>query len=277
MLYLLASTSLLASDLQSLWAQAIQSSTENSTQEWQVWIQEAKMREIVAPEAYFNLAHAHWSKNEISPAILNLLISAQLRVNPLGILSDLNLIGKIQRALLDAPSPIESPQLRTFFVWKDEIKFLGKTSLAWLLFLILFFHFAFLPPKRVGLALSGFALLIGVTGIFIDLTQKEIGLPVILTNQGGLVPVYRTTDNTDEKPIMELPSGLLVMPESEKDAWIQIAKPTPGWIKKEMQLPFPLVTSNSSNKNEAYQSKGLDPLARFSRFHSDYLKQSERL
>ncbi len=226
-------------DLDSLWQEALQSPTDQSIQNWTRWIEEAKRQNIVSAESYFNLAQSHWSQEQVSLAVYNLLLSAQLRTSIFSAWGDLALLNRIQRALLDSPSPIESVSMKLFILSSDQVQAMGKLALAWIFILILFLRFGFVPARRGSLLLAFLALGIFASGLALNLNQKKIKLPSVLSNQNELVPVYRTADNSDETPILELPSGLIITAEEEKEDRIKIEQPTSGWIKKEMMLPFP--------------------------------------
>lgn len=239
MLLCFVTSPLFSLDLDSLWQEALQSPTDQSIQNWTRWIEEAKRQNIVSAESYFNLAQSHWSQEQVSLAVYNLLLSAQLRTSIFSAWGDLALLNRIQRALLDSPSPIESVSMKLFILSSDQVQAMGKLALAWIFILILFLRFGFVPARRGSLLLAFLALGIFASGLALNLNQKKIKLPSVLSNQNELVPVYRTADNSDETPILELPSGLIITAEEEKEDRIKIEQPTSGWIKKEMMLPFP--------------------------------------
>ena len=226
-------------DLDSLWQESLQSPTDQSIQNWTHWIEEAKTQNINSAESYFNLAQAHWSQEQVSLSVYNLLISAQLRTSIFSAWGDLALLNRIQRALLDSASPIELVSVKLFILGNDQVQTLGKVALAWIFLLILFLRFGFVPARKGSLLLAFLALGIFASGLALNLNQKKIKLPSVLSNQNELVPVYRTAETSDETPILELPSGLIITTEGEKGDRIKIEQPTSGWIKKEMTLLFP--------------------------------------
>jgi hypothetical protein len=236
-----ATSPLFCRELDSLWQEALHSPADQRIQKWTHWIEEAKTQNIVSPEAYFNLAQAHWSQEQVSLAVYNLLLSAQLRPGFISAWRDLALLTRIQRALLDAPSPLELFSMKLFILCKDQIKVFGKLTLGWIFLLMLFLRFGFVPPKKGSLVLAFLGLVIIVSGLGVKMNQKGLKHPSILTNQNELVPVYRTAETSDDIPILELPSGLIIASEEEKGDRIKIDQPTSGWIKKEMMLPFPRI------------------------------------
>ncbi|NBX75429.1 MAG: hypothetical protein EBQ92_02660 [Proteobacteria bacterium] len=234
-----ASSPLISSDLNSLWNEALKSPSEESIQKWTDWIQEAKTQNLVVPEAYYNLAQSYWSQNQISLSVYNLLLSAQLRFNIFSAWGDLAQINRIQKALLDSPSPMDSWSLRLSLLFNEQVRLVGKVIVAWILILILFLRYGFAPPKKGGLFLLMLGFVIFAVGFAADRSRKSLNFPSILNHKNELVPIYQSAEINDETPILELPSGLLVMTETEKGDRIKINHPTPGWIKKEMMLPFP--------------------------------------
>lgn len=238
-LLFLFSSPLLCSDLDSLWNDALKSAGDQRVEHLTQWIQEAKTQNTVSPEAYFNLAQAYWSQEQVGLSVYHLLLSTQLRSNIFSAWGDLTLLNRIQRALLDSSSPLESASLRTFLLCSDQVKFFGKLVLVWTLFLALILRFGFIPARRGSLFLIFVGLGLFLGGLAVNYNEKNIKLPSILNNQNELVPVFRTAEAKDEKPVLELPSGLLVIAETESGDWVKVEEPTPGWIKKEMMLPFP--------------------------------------
>lgn len=251
-LFLWIVTPAFCSELDTLWNQALQSSNPESIPLWESWIEKAEEQQIKSPEAYYNLACSFWREKDVANAVINLLISAQLRKGFFEALGDLNLLMKIQSALADFPSPIHSLPLKLFFLFSDQTKKLGLIALGWMIILAFFLRFGFNPAKnKSSLTLLALALLVLIAGFAANQTQKNIAFPCILNNQKELVPVYGSLETKDEKPILELPSGLLVLPQTEKGEWVRIEQPTSGWIKREMLIPFPQQILDSSDSHGA--------------------------
>lgn len=251
--FFLIGSPIFCSELDDLWQKALQSPQSESTQQWESWIKKAEEQNLRVPEAYFNLAYAFWQQEDMAQSIENLLVSSQLQTSPFATFSDLNLLKKIQRALLDYSSPIESWPLKTFLLFKSETKLLGKVALVWLILLSVLLGFGFKPAKKKqSFVILGLAFGLFIFGFVIQQTHKNIRFPSILNNQKELIPVFSSMDAKEEKPIMELPSGLLVTPQMEKGDWVKIEQPALGWIKKEMLLPFPQQFLDSSDTHEAY-------------------------
>lgn len=164
-------------DLNSLWQESLQSPTDQSIQNWTHWIEEAKTQNIVSAESYFNLAQAHWSQEQVSLSVYNLLISAQLRTSIFSAWGDLALLNRIQRALLDSPSPIELVSVKLFILGNDQVQTLGKLALAWIFLLVLFLHFGFVPARKGSLLLAFLALGIFASGMALNLNQKKLSFP----------------------------------------------------------------------------------------------------
>lgn len=206
---------------------------------WKEWIATASVAGIKSPEAYFNLASASWEAEDSAEAVKNLFISSQLRNNPFKAWSDLSSISQIQSILFAQPSPIDSYRIRLFLIWDKHLQTIWFSSLIWIFLLGVFFRWGRSSSaywNRVIIII--FALDLGAGSLFF-LNQKGLSNPSYLTRVEKLVPVYKEFDSKTDEPLLELPSGVVILTGEKKANRILIQEPLKAWVDQNQVEPYP--------------------------------------
>lgn len=225
------------------WDQILLKPNPEKISAWQNWIASHSADNIRSPEAYFNLAHAYWEADEIAPTVEALFQSIQWDKNPFQILDKIQLISDIQRVLADHSSPIDSLNLRLSLLFNSAFKnFLGICSLLALIFFLVL-QFGFNGASRYRWIPMSLLLLILILGGLLELNQRKTLMPIVLDNNKLPVILYNSPVSESQEVVADLPSGLLVTPESPASDWISIQHPMGGWISKKEVRNLPVTSA----------------------------------
>lgn len=169
--------------------------------------------------AYYQSAKLLWEKDDIPSAVEKLLLACSHRKSPFKAYSDLKLSRRIQRTLLDHPSPIESFSFSFKILFNKNLQIIWASVSFWVLCLGLFVLWV-LKKKRAGLIVLGLASLCVLTGAvsFYFSHSFNDSLYVIM----------------EEDKAHELPVGLLVNGRLENEENLRVEKP---YLRKVLLKP----------------------------------------
>jgi len=226
------------SGLDQAWEKAIQSPAQTQPEQWQSWIQRASEEKIESAEAYFNLAHTFWEKDEVAQSVKNLLLSAQKRNSIFKSWTDLKLLRQIQKSLLNQETPESFWKIQFLVLNESHLKPLWLFCLTWFALSTLFLRLGFQKPKPFFKVLGAAWLLTLATGLGGYLALSQIPQPFILDNGPEAIPVYSSENDLEEK-ITDLPSGIVVFSHQTNKDWICLKEPIRGCVPEKFSQPLP--------------------------------------
>jgi hypothetical protein len=208
---------------------------------WNDWISTAANQGIQSSEAYFNLASTSWEAEDSTGAVKNLLIASQLRNNPFKAWSDLSLLSQIQAILFAQPSPIDSYRMRFFLIWNKSLQVVWACLLLWVILIGVFLRWGWPQTRFWDRPLLFIFIFLTTVGGLLFFNEKNISYPSYLAKSNQLIPVYKEFDSNPEEPLLELPSGIMVLTGDSKNNRVFIEEPVKAWIDQTQLEPFPTV------------------------------------
>lgn len=193
---------------------------------------------VHSAELYFNLANAHYKRNEVGPSILNYEKALLLDPNNAQVLNNLTFA---QNMTLDRFSPLPESDIK-----KATEKLLFLTTVrgwsivvvasVWMAGLLFFLYLKALNSGNKRLFFSGFFLLIicAVLSLFFAIQQKNIRVntrpAIVFTAEES----FRAEPNLRSEVLLTLHEGTKVFIQEDVEDWVKIRLPNGavGWIPR---------------------------------------------
>ncbi len=224
--------------LNALWDAAVRAETVQVPAErvrlFSDWIEKAQAQSIRSAEAHYHLAMAYWANKDTGKAVYHLIESAKLRQSPLGALKLLGKVNQIESEQSVREGLSSSLKLQLFFFLTPNLCFSFALIALWSVILALFFWWQRgrrVEALQVGLFIfAAFCSLFPLSGL---IAHSLVARPIAVTDvpAGTFVGVYQGPEIKDETKIINLPSGILVMTDEEKNGWSRISQPLAGWVE----------------------------------------------